>query len=290
MNNYISYMFVLLAALLWGSTATVGKLVLTNLNNLQVSLFATLFATASLYVVVFLQGKQKIIRTYTRNDYITFAWMGFLGVFAYQLCLYGALKLLPAQEAFLINYMWPIMVVIFAVVLLKEKVTLKKVVGIVFAFFGVTLVITKGDFSTLKFDNLLGIALALAGSVVYGAFSVLGKKQSYEKFTSMMFYYAFAFFYALVTTFLFSKVPHLSWYQLAGLAWLGIFTSGLAFVFWFLALQYGDTTKMSNIIFLTPFISLIYIHLILNERVLISSVLGLCIIVASILIQSIAES
>ena len=74
--------------------------------------------------------------------------------------------------------------------------------------------------------------------------------------------------------------------ELLGLVWLGAFTSGFAFVFWFLALKYGDTAKMSNIILLTPFISLVYIYFLVGEKILPSSMVGLAVIVLGILIQS----
>ena len=287
MTKNTAYIFVLLASLLWGSTAAVGKLLLTNLDNLQVLFFTNLFAFLGLFVIVLFQKKKAIIQAYTKKDYLTFAWMGLLGVYLYAFFFYGALQLLPAQEAFIVNYLWPIMVVVFAILILKEQITSRKILGIICSFLGVAIVITKGNFFALQFGNVLGILLAIAGAVVYGLFSVLGKKQNYEKFTSMMFYYFFSFLYSLIVVLLFSKIPQVSFYQLTGLIWLGIFTSGLGFVFWFLALKYGDTAKMSNMIFLTPFISLVYIYFLVGEKILISSIIGLVVIVAGILIQSI---
>lgn len=287
MAKNISYIFVLLASLLWGSTAAVAKLLLTNLNNLQVLFFTNLFAFIGLFFIVLFQKKKAIIKTYTRHDYFTFAWMGFIGAFLHVFFLFSALQLLPAQEAFIINYLWPIMVMVFAVLLLKEQITLRKVLGIICSFLGVAIVITKGNFFALQFGNILGILSAIAGAVVFGLFSVLGKKQNYDKFVSMMFYYFFSFFYALIAVFLFSEIPTISIRQLLELAWLGVFTSGVAFVFWFLALKYGDTAKMSTMIFLTPFISLIYIYFLVGEKILLSSIVGLAVIVVGILIQSI---
>jgi drug/metabolite transporter (DMT)-like permease len=285
----IAYIFVLLASLLWGSIAAVGKLLLADLSNLQVLLFNNLFAFFGLLAIVLFQRKIVIIRIYTKQDYLTFAWMGLLGVFFYAFFLYSALQLLPAQEAFIINYLWPVMVMIFAMLILKEEITWRKGLGIICSFIGVVILITRGNFSTLQFGNILGILSAIAGAVVYGLFSVLGKKQDHETFTSMMAYYFFSIFYALIAVLLFSEIPQISPYQLAGLLWLGTFTSGLGFVFWFLALRHGDTAKMANMIFLTPFISLVYIYFLVGEEILVSSVVGLVIIVIGIMIQSTKE-
>lgn len=286
MIKNISYLFVLLATFLWGSMAAVGKLLLTDLDSLQVLLFTNLFAFLGLLVIVLFQRKKTIILTYTKQDYFTFAWTGFLGVFLYPFFFFSALKLLPAQEAFAVNYLWPIMVVVFAIFILKEKITMKKILGIIFSFFGVVIIITKGDFSILKFSSIIGILLAVAGAIVYGLFSIIGKRQNYDKFISMMFFYFFSVFYALIAVLIFSEIPYISVYQLLGLIWLGFFTSGLGVAFWFLALKHGDTIKISSIIFITPFFSLVYIYFLVGEKILISSFVGLVVIVIGILIQS----
>ena len=83
----------------------------------------------------------------------------------------------------------------------------------------------------------------------------------------------------------FSSVPSLSLSQLVALSWLGIFANGLAFVFWFKALRYGDTAKMSNIVYTTPFLSLIYSYFLIGEDILFTSLIGLLFIVLGIVIQ-----
>jgi len=280
------YLYVSLASILWASTAAVSKLLLAYLDNLQVLFFSTLFASISLLIISVAQGKFAVVKTYTLKDYAIFALMGFIGVFLYRFFLQAALLLMPAQEAFIVNYTWPIMVVIFAWIILKEKMTSKKVVGLLLSFTGVVIVTTKGDFSVLNF-SIGGVFFALAGAVVYGFYSVLGKRQTYEKFTSTTFFYIFSFLFSTIALLIFSSVPLLSLNQLGGLLWLGVFPSGLAFVFWLLALKHGDVAKISNLIFMTPFLSLIYIYFLLGEKVLLSSVVGLVVIVAGILIQSI---
>ena len=290
MTKKISYIFVIAAALLWGSTAAIAKLLLTDLNSLQVLFFNNFFAFLGLFVAVLIRRRLAVIRSYEKKDYVVFATLGFFGTFLYNLFLISALEALPAQEAFVINYLWPVMAVIFAAFLLKEKINLRKAIGLISSFIGVAIVITQGNFLSLRFNSMAGILFAISGAVVFGLFSVLGKRYYHEQFTGMLLYYLFGTLYSLLTVFLFSNLPILSWHQFFGLIWLGAFTSGLAFVFWFLALEYGDTVKMSNMIFLTPFISLIYIYFLVGEKILISSIAGLIVIVIGIVIQSTKNS
>lgn len=272
--------------LLWGSTASISKLLLKDLDNLQVMFFTSLFATIALFFISLSQGKINIIKQYKIKDYFTFMYMGFFGVFLYGYFFYGALIRLPAQEAYIINYLWPIMIVILASIILKEKFTLQKLMALCISFIGITVVATKGNFINFSLGDMKGILFAISGAISYGLFSVLGKKINYESVTSMMFYYLFACIITFIINF---NIPAISIYQFIGLLWLGIFTYGLAYVFWFLALKYEDTAQMSSLMFLTPFISLVYIHFFIGERILLSSVIGLIIIILGILIQSIGR-
>ena len=289
MKIHRSYFFVLLASVLWGSVPATAKLLLSDLNGLQILFFSNLFAFLGLLVFVLSQKKTGIIKNYKARDYLNFGWMGFLGIFLYTLLLLTALRLLTAQEAFIINYLWPVMVVIFAIPILKEQVTLKKVLGTICSFLGVALIVTKGSFSVLQFGSMFGVLSAVAGAVIFGLFGVLGKKQNYDKLISMAFYYLVSTVCALVVVLMFSAIPALTTRQFLGLVWFGTFTSGLAFVFWFLAMKHGDTAKVANMILLTPFVSLIYIYFLVGEKILTSSVAGLFAIVVGILLQSIEK-
>ena len=281
-----AYIFALSATLLWGSSAAIVKLLLKNLNNLQILLYASLFASVSLFLIVLIQKKLSIIKSYTTKDYLRFASMGFIGVFVYYFFLYLALDYLKAQEAFIINYLWPIMIVLFAVPILGEKFTTKKFIAIAVSFIGVVIIATQGNIQQLHFAKPMGILFAVIAAVAYGLFSVLGKKQDYDKTTSMMFYYIFTFIYTLIAVLVFGFIPHVAGIQLGGLIWIGIFSSGGAFLLWFLALKYGDTSKIANIAFLTPFFSLIYIYFLLHESIQIYSIVGLLFICIGILIQN----
>jgi drug/metabolite transporter (DMT)-like permease len=75
--------------------------------------------------------------------------------------------------------------------------------------------------------------------------------------------------------------------QLGGLLWSGIFTYAIAYTFWALALAEGETAKISNLAYATPFISLLWTTLILQEKFEPFALLGLLLIVGGILIQNI---
>lgn len=80
-------------------------------------------------------------------------FIGTIGIFGYSTFLYSALSYLPAQEASVLNYLWPILVVIFLCILLKEKLTNKKIVALSLSFFGLLIVISKGNLFSFHVES-----------------------------------------------------------------------------------------------------------------------------------------
>jgi drug/metabolite transporter (DMT)-like permease len=284
-----SYIYVAFVVLFWSSTAAVGKLLLADLASINLLFIINLLATSALFTIVLLQGKIGLIPVLKIRDYLTFSYMGFLGVFLYTLLLFEALKIMSAQEAFILNYLWPIIVVILSAVILGEKLTTRKIIGVFFSFLGVFIIITAGDPLSLSYTNLRGSLYVLLAAVSYGLFSVMGKKLNYDGYLSMMFYYFFGTVFSSIPVLVQASFPRLTLTQILGVLWLGVFANGLAFVLWFQALKYGDTTLMSNIVFLTPFLSLVYAYLLLGEKIIVTSVIGLTLIVIGILVQSMKD-
>jgi drug/metabolite transporter (DMT)-like permease len=145
----ISYIYVSLSVLLWASTAAVAKLLLQDISNIQLTFYSFIFSILGLLTIVIAQGKLGLLKEYEAKDYARMAFMGTLGCYLYYIFLFGAIMYAPAQEAFIVNYLWPMMVVIFAILILKEKLTVKKLLGLVLSFIGVYVVVTKGEIIVL---------------------------------------------------------------------------------------------------------------------------------------------
>ncbi len=286
-----SIFYIILTIVLWSTVPAVAKLVLMDFNFISLIFYTTLFSIASLFVIVSFQGKLKIVKNYKSRNFLDMAYMGFLGFFLYYIFLYGSFSMTNVAESNAINYLWPVFVVIFAMLLLKEKINLVKILGLLVSFFGAYLIFTGGSLLQLNSQYLFGYLLAFLGAVVYGLFSVLGKKHDYEKFTSIMLYRVFCLVFVIITLMFFPylQAPN-SLIQWLGIAWLGIFPNSLGFVFWFKSLKHGETAKMTNLIYLVPLISLIFIKLFLVEPITIFAFIGTILIVIGIFIQYLFKS
>lgn len=285
MNKKREYIYAGISIALWSTTATVTKLLLGNLNSMQILVVGSFFAFIFLLIVNLIKGSLKDLKTYKIKDYLQITGMGILGTFLYNLFLYLGINTLQASQAFIINYLWPIMTVVFACIILKEKMTIKKIVAIILSFLGVTIVTANGDILNVEKNSIIGAGYCILAAISYGLFSVLNKQKTYNKYLSMMLFYLVSFIISLLYTVVSKNRFTIETNQLIGLLWIGIFTSATAFTFWALALEKGDTAKISNLAYITPFLSLIWTFLLLNEQFSIYSVMGLVIIVLGIVIQ-----
>lgn len=174
-NSKLAYLYVGIVILLWSSVPAVTKLLLKNLDSFQVLFFISLAASLTLFLVAAFQNKLQIALKYDLKDYFNFAYMGCLGIFLYYLFMFGSLALIPAQEYTVINYLWPILLLIFASAILIEKFTPLKVLAMILSFSGIYIVISQGNALSPTFSNWVGILFAFLGAASYGLFSVLGK-------------------------------------------------------------------------------------------------------------------
>ena len=271
------YICAIISVLLWSTTATISKLLLGSLDSMQILLVSSLFSFIFLLIINCINGSIK--------DYLIIFSLGLIGIFLYDLFFYLGINAMQASQAFIINYLWPIMTVLFACIILKEKFTLRKIIAIIISFIGVIIVSSNGNIFNIDKSSIMGTFYCMLAAILYGLFSVLNKKQNYNKYTSMMLFYLGSFIISLIYVLTSKKtfMPELN--QLLGMLWIGIFTSAIAYTSWALALAKGDTARISNIAYLTPFISLIWTGIVLKEKISLYSVLGLVIIVLGIFIQ-----
>lgn len=279
------YIYASISIILWSTTATVSKLLLGSLDSMKILFYSSLFAFIFLLIVNIIKKNLKELKKYKTKDYIQLFFIGLLGTFLYNLFLYLGINKMQASQAFIINYLWPIMTVLFACIILKEKMTKRKIIAIIFSFIGVMIVTANGNILSIEKNSYIGAFYCILAAISYGLFSVFNKKKSYDKHISMMIFYFFSFIISLIYIIIFK-----AWYipqtnQLLGLFWIGFFTSAIAITSWALALEKGDTAKISNLAYITPFLSLIWTALILKEKIKIYSVIGLIMIVLGIFIQ-----
>jgi len=285
-NQTKSYIFALFAVLFWSTVATAFKIALKSLSFTELLFFSTFFSVLILLAILIFQKKLFLIRQQSLKNLLNSAMLGFLNPFLYYLILFKAYELLPAQEALTLNYTWAVVVVVLSIPLLKQKIRLINFVALLISFCGVILIATHGNPFSLKLSNPLGVSLALGSSVVWALFWLFNLRDKRDEVLKLFMNFVFGFIYILLFQLISYDLKTTNIISILPAVYVGFFEMGITFVLWLLALKYSETTaKVSNLIYLSPFLSLVFISLILHETIYLSSIIGLILIIGGIVFQ-----
>ncbi len=281
-----AYLLALLAVLFWSTMSSAFKLSLQFLAFDQLLFWSVVFAFIALTGIVSIRGQLKKVFLINKAEFLRSALMGLLNPFAYYLVLFKAYELLRAQEAGVLNYSWPVVLVILSALLLGQRIDLKGYISIFTSFFGLLVISTKGQLSSLHFESPLGVSLAIGSAFFWAMYWIINLKDRRESLPKITLNMGFGLFYITIYMLLFRGIEIPSVNGFLGAVYIGLFEMGITFVIWLMALKNSvNTAKVSNLIFLSPFLALFFIRAFVGEPILPSTVVGLILIVAGILLQ-----
>ena len=280
-----AYLYAILAVFLWSTAATAFKLSLRVLDPIQLLFYAVLTSVIVLGIILGAQGKWAAVFLCTRRQYLQSLGLGMLNPCAYYLVLLQAYDLLPAQEAQPLNYTWAIALALLSIPLLNQKLTVWDVIGGAVSYAGVFVISTRGDVLGFRFSNPLGVGLALFSSVLWALYWIFNKRDTRDPVVGVFLNFACALPVAFAICVAFSEV-RVDPLGACGAIYIGIFEMGIAFVLWLSAMKRTDSTaRIGNLIFLSPFLSLAFIHFLVGEDIFPSTFVGLALIIAGLIVQ-----
>ena len=281
-----AWLYALSAVLLWSTVASVFKLTLRHLDFLHLLLISSWTAFLALFLVLATQGKVSLLSRLTGRELLRSAGLGALNPYLYYLVLFKAYSLIPAQEALALNYTWPVVLVLLSVPLLGQRIGAGSVGAILISFFGVVLIATRGDLSALGVSHPLGSSLALGSSLIWAVFWIFNLRDRRDPVLKLFLSFGFGSLFILATVLLGEEIRIPAWPGLLGGVYSGLFEMGLTFLLWLKALELATTTaRVSNLVFLSPFLSLGFIRVLVGEPILPSTLAGLVLIICGILLQ-----
>ncbi len=283
--------YALMAIAFWSTMSSAFKLTLNHIPPDQLLLWSSFFAMFVLgAILVFKHSFLELFRQSTKQLLMS-ALSGFINPFAYYLVLFKAYDMLQAQEAGVLNYSWPVVLTILSVPLLGQKIGLKAFVAILISFSGLWLISTKGEPFSLSFTHPFGVFLAVGSAFLWALYWIINLRDERESIQKIFMNTFFGGAYITAYLFFFSEIEIPNFKALAGALYIGAFEMGITFVFWLIALKNAsNTAKVSNLIFLSPFLALFFIHFLVGETILPSTVAGLFLIVAGIGLQQLPNN
>ena len=285
-NQSKAYLFAGISIFFWSTVASAFKLSLRHLEPIQLFLYSTFFSICVLFFLVVYQGKLNLVKNFTRADLKKCLLLGFLNPCLYYIILFKGYDALPAQEAMVINFSWPVMLVILSIPILKQTIDIKSFLSIIVCYFGVVIIATNGNISSLQFENPFGVFLMLSSTVIWSLFWLFNTKNSHDSLVSLFLIFVFSFpfilgFVVLTNSFVIPSIE-----GVIGSIYIGFFEMGICLVLWQSALKISTTvSRIASLVFITPFLSLIILYFILGERILLSTVAGILLICGGLILQ-----
>ena len=279
-------MIAMVAVLCWSTVATAFKLALAEQSLYQLLWVANISTLVVLAAVLVFRGQLLTAFKTLNHRFGLILILGLLNPVAYYLVLFQAYDLLPAQVAQPINYTWAITLSLLAIPYLGHKFSRRDGISMLMAYSGVVFISFGGQASGQDI-SLWGIALALGSTLLWAAYWLLNTKDQRDPVLAIFqnFLVALPF-----TTFIFYQFDghfQSSWPSLLSGIYVGFFEMGITFVFWLTAMRMASRASIvSNLIFISPFLSLILIATILGETIGALTIVGLVAIVIALLYQN----
>lgn len=289
-NQRKAYLFAITAVLFWSTVPTAFKLGLRYQDNYQMVTGAAIISTLVLGLILLVQGKLKLLRDLRTRDLGRSALLGLLNPAFYYLVLFKAYDLLPGQVAQPLNMTWPIVLVLISIPMLKQKIGWLSVVSMIVSFGGVIVLSLQGGALFSDDSNFKGVLLALFTAFLWAFYWIFNMKSRLDEVLGLFLIFFCSSVYLIIGSIF--RDPGLPEGREAWLAaaYIGVFEMGLTFVLWLRALQLSSTTaRISNLVFLAPFVNLLFVHLFLGETIFISTIFGIILVVTGILIQNTAQ-
>lgn len=284
-NKPAAYLKPLLATIFWGISFIATKTALDELTPLMIIMFRLLLGISFLTVLALYTKKDFSIKL---KQHAFILLLAGIAVFHLWIQVTGLQYTSAANTGWIIGTA-PIFIAIMGVIFFKEKINLRQSGGIVIAFTGLFLLISKGDFTSIDFISNKGDFLVLASSFTWGVYSIVNKKISLTYPPLMTILYLFMMMAVIIMPVTANKetlfsLEHLSVTGWISILFLGIFCSGISYVLWAQSLKDMDSSKVGAFLYFEPFVTVISAWIFLHENITIIMIISGIIIILGVII------
>ncbi|EOO67258.1 drug/metabolite exporter family protein [Bacillus cereus VD196] len=288
-QTILGAIYLSLAASIWGGMYVVSKYVLDFIPPLTLVWLRFIIAFVVLYGILKLaEKKQKKKVTIRKKDWLLFAWIGFIGYFISITCQFIGTKLSDAHTGSLVTSATPAFMVIFAALILKEKLTARRLLSTIIATIGVIIVI-GWDIEIGSY--FIGTIILVGAAITWALLSIYVKIASIQFSSLVITTYAIFFSLFFITPFMIwelqaASIGTVNTYVILGGLYLGIVSTAGAFFLWNKGLELLDASIGSLFFFFQPIVGSLLGWLLLNETLNSNFFIGGILIICSVLITT----
>lgn len=276
----------LTAVALWCTVATAFKLSLQVISPAQLVLLASTASWVYLGLHLTATRRWRDLNGAPKAQIALAIFAGLINPALYYGVLFAAYTILPAQEAMALNYTWALLLGLLAVPVLGQKLTALQIVCALISYSGVLVIATRGDLLAFEFKALDGIALALLSTLLWSAYWLLNTKQTLPPTLSLFLNFSGALPAIIGYCLLTNVSMQFPLQGILGATYVGLFEMGISFVLWLAAMRLAtNTLAISSLVLLSPPVSLVLIATFVGEPITNSTIVGLGLILAGLVIQ-----
>ncbi len=281
-----AFIEVTFAVVFWGASFIATKVALRDIAPITVVWMRFGMGVVILGAAV-LMRKQFTVPVGKELAYFTL--LGFLGITFHQWLQSNALVTSQATTTAWIVATTPAFIALLSWLFLKEYLGTMRVIGIGLAALGVLLVVSKGDLHSLELGEFgaPGDILVLISAVNWAVFTVLSRRGLKLHSAALMMFYVMAFGWVL-SSLLFLAGPgltdlgRLTFAGWVGVSFLGIFCSGLAYIFWYDALKLVPASQVGVFLYVEPLVTVVVAAAVLQESLVTTVAIGGAIILLGV--------
>lgn len=277
-SKLLPYIEVTFAAIVWGASFVATKIALQDISPVTIVWLRFAMGVIVLGLAVALRNQFALPR---KNELPYLALLGFLGITFHQWLQSNGLKTSEASTTAWIVATTPVFMALLGWLVLREKLSGLKILGIVLAFAGVLLVVSHGNIASISIGKFgaPGDKLILISSINWAVFSTLSRRGLQTYSASLMIFYVMLLGWLFISiTFLingnYAEIPALTFKGWLGVLFLGIFCSGLAYIAWYDALQVLSTAGTGVFLYIEPLIAMVVAFWLLKEPITLASLAG----------------
>ncbi|MCB4336456.1 MULTISPECIES: DMT family transporter [Bacillus cereus group] len=288
-QTILGAIYLSLAASIWGGMYVVSKYVLDFIPPLTLVWLRFIIAFIVLYGILKLaEKKQKKKVTLRKKDWLLFAWIGFIGYFISITCQFIGTKLSDAHTGSLVTSATPAFMIIFAALILKEKLTTRRLLSTIIATIGVIIVI-GWDIEIGSY--FIGTIILVGAAITWALLSIYVKIASIQFSSLVITTYAIFFSLFFITPFMIwelqaASIGTVNTYVILGVLYLGIVSTAGAFFLWNKGLELLDASIGSLFFFFQPIVGSLLGWLLLNETLNSNFFIGGILIICSVFITT----
>lgn len=281
---------LIIAVISWACAFPFIKILLEELTYINLTIMR--FTIVCTFLTIFMLLNKKKFPIPKRKEIIPIFLLGFIGIIIYHIGLnYGEQYVSPGAASLIIATI-PIFTAILSIIILKEKITSKKITGFFLSLTGVVLISLLGTAETkIQIEYILGAIGVLIAAIVASLYTIAGKKMLEKHSAVYLTFYAILFgsiglipFIPLSNQLLTSQVLKMSYQAWGALLFLGIFSTIIAYYIWYAALKIKNASEISIFLYAIPVLSTILSYFLVDQQVTIYFILGGILVLAGLYI------